>query len=129
LFGPYEVSQVNLRTHDRASGYIKFKNAKVSWFLGINEELLASHKNHSEYVSHRILKIDDRNYDFSEGFESLHINSYKQILAGNGFTVKDTESSIKLAQDIRNMKLKNDIAYKHPLCSLPVTGHPFLGSS
>jgi len=38
IFGALEEQKVYARSHDRASGTMRFKNAKVRWFLSINAE-------------------------------------------------------------------------------------------
>ena len=40
VFGDVQTNITHIHTHDRASGYLEFRNARVRWFLSINYELL-----------------------------------------------------------------------------------------
>ena len=40
--------------------------------------------------------------EFSEGFTDLHTVSYREILKGSGFGIKDTLPSLETAYRIRN---------------------------
>jgi UDP-N-acetyl-2-amino-2-deoxyglucuronate dehydrogenase len=50
----------------------------------------------------RSILIEGEEMEFSGGFTELHTESYKHILAGNGFSVEDARSSINTVFDIRN---------------------------
>ena len=49
-----------------------------------------------------LIKIDNEEIEFSEGFADLHNKSYEQIIRGEGFTISDVEPTIKLIEGIRN---------------------------
>jgi UDP-N-acetyl-2-amino-2-deoxyglucuronate dehydrogenase len=68
----------------------KDKNIKVEWFLST----------HNHYGSQRIITINGREFDLSNGFTDLHTESYRQILAGNGFGIEDVRPSIALTEII-----------------------------
>jgi UDP-N-acetyl-2-amino-2-deoxyglucuronate dehydrogenase len=50
----------------------------------------------------RAITIGGEQFEFSEGFTDLHTISYKEILAGNGFSLEDTRNSIDTVYAIRN---------------------------
>lgn len=56
---------------------------------------------HRNSPQKRILQIEDKEIDFTKGFADLHPASYKAILAGNGFNLADTRTSILLCENIR----------------------------
>jgi len=51
----------------------------------------------------REIVIDGERIDFTGGFTNLHTESYKQIMAGQGFTLDDAAPSIKLCERLRRM--------------------------
>ena len=60
--------------------------------------------------------MDKTEIEFSEGFTDLHTTSYKEILAGRGFGLRDAEPSVQIVYQIRNavpVGLKGDY---HELC-------------
>jgi UDP-N-acetyl-2-amino-2-deoxyglucuronate dehydrogenase len=60
--------------------------------------------------------MDKNEIEFSEGFTDLHTKSYEEVLAGNGFGLKDAKQSVQIVYEIRNaipVGLKGDY---HELC-------------
>lgn len=49
----------------------------------------------------RILSINGKNYDLSNGFTDLHTRSYIEIIEGNGWTVNECETSIRIVEELR----------------------------
>ena len=71
------------------------------------------------------LVMDGEEFQFSEGFTDLHTESYRRILANEGFGLDDARPSIEIVSQIRNatpIGLKGDY---HPLAKLPLARHPF----
>ena len=50
--------------------------------------------------------FNNNEIEFSEGFTDLHTRSYEQILAGNGFGLKDVITSIEIVHEIRNQGVR-----------------------
>lgn len=123
IFGDLEDQKIHIHSHDRAAGVITFKNAQVKWFLSINKDLLPED---IETSSLRSLTINGEQVDFTSGFEELHTKSYQKIYSGDGFTLSDTESAIKIVHDIRSMGIEENTEEAHYLCKQPLTPHPFL---
>ncbi len=120
VFGPVEENIVHLSSFDRVAGYLGLKRARVRYFLSINQEYLLEGKRVC-----RKINIDGEEFSFSDGFTDLHTESYRQILAGQGFGLKDVRPSIEIVSQIRQatpVGLKGDF---HPLASLPLAHHPF----
>jgi UDP-N-acetyl-2-amino-2-deoxyglucuronate dehydrogenase len=103
IFGNVKTNIVNLHTHMKASGILELERARVRWFLSLDQQDLPE-KTKPQQKTYRSITMDGQEIEFSEGFTDLHTKSYEQILLGNGFTIKDVLTSIKIVSDIRNAK-------------------------
>ena len=90
IFGDVQKNIVHLREKDKASGYLEFKNARVRWFLSINENDLPKEIKEKGQRTFRSIIIDNQELEFSAGYTDLHTSSYQEILKGNGFGLKDS---------------------------------------
>jgi UDP-N-acetyl-2-amino-2-deoxyglucuronate dehydrogenase len=125
IFGDVKENIVHIQTHDRASGYLEFKRARVRWFLSINYELLPEEIKAIGQTTYRSIKIEGEELEFSDGFKDLHTRVYEQILAGRGFGLDDARQSIEIVHDIRTstpVGLKGDY---HPFAKKALMVHPF----
>jgi len=125
IFGDVNKNIVHMHSHDRASGYLEFDKARVRWFLSIDYNTIPKDVRDRGQRTYRSITIDGEEIEFSGGFTELHNDSYRDILAGNGFGLLEAKQSIEIVHDIRNaeiMPLKGDY---HPLSKFPVTNHPF----
>ena len=113
IFGEVQENTVHLREKDKAAGYLEFENARVRWFLSINENDLPAEIKEKGQRTFRSITIDDQELEFSAGFTDLHTKSYEQILKGKGFGLKDSKKSIHIVHDIRNLTISNK-GLKHP---------------
>src|SRR5690606_35390936 len=94
IFGPVKNNIVHVHTHDRAAGYLELENARVRWFLSINYDTLPDDVKQSGKRTYRSITIEGKELEFSEGFTDLHTRSYEEILAGRGFGIEQTKTSI-----------------------------------
>lgn len=125
IFGKVEKNIVHLHTHDRAAGFLEFEKARVRWFLSINSETVPEELRAKGKKTYRSILLEGEEIEFSDGFTELHTESYKNILAGNGFGLDQARSSIQIVHDIRTQQpigLKGDY---HPFAKLPLAKHPF----
>lgn len=118
IFGKYESSTVHLNKVDCASGFLRLKNANIRWFLSINPEHLPQEQKTKGQRTFRSIKIKGKEIEFSEGFTDLHTDSYRHILAGEGFNIKDVRNSIEIVHNIRNAALSALQDDYHPYCKL-----------
>jgi UDP-N-acetyl-2-amino-2-deoxyglucuronate dehydrogenase len=125
IFGPVEHQKVHVRSHDRASGVLSFKNANVRWFLSINAATLPEAVVQNEGRIHRSLRFDQWSFDFTEGFTELHSRSYAHILNGEGFSERDAHAAIGIVHSMRESQISPLDSGAHPLASLPQDSHPF----
>lgn len=125
VFGKLKSNIVHIHTHDRASGFIEFKRARVRWFLSINNDLIPDDLKKIGQRTFRSLKIQGEEFEFSDGFTDLHTRVYEGILSNKGFGLEDVKQAIEIAHQIRNNQaigLKGDY---HPLAKKKLSKHPF----
>lgn len=125
IFGSIKENIVHIYEHDRAAGLLLFERARVRYFMSINADTLPKQALEQGKRTYRKMEMDGKEIEFSDGFTELHTESYKKILAGEGFGLDQAYQSIKIVHDIRNTRaigLKGDY---HPLAALPLATHPF----
>ncbi len=105
VFGPVQNISVDLKTSDTNSGSLNLLRANVKWYLSINSENLPKEAKEKNFSTFRLLKIEDRQIEFSKGFADLHTVSYQRILEGNGYGLKDAKTSIEIVSQVRNIEL------------------------
>ena len=125
IFGGIKENIVHMHNHDRAAGYLEFNKARVRWFLSIDYNTIPEEIRKSGQRTFRSITIDNEELEFSGGFTELHTTSYKDILGGNGYGLKDAKQSIEIVHEIRNAKISSLKGDYHPLAKLPKTIHPF----
>ena len=125
IFGDLKNNKVHIHTHDRAAGFLEFKQARVRWFLSINEDLLPQEAQEKGQRTYRSITVDGKEIEFSDGFFDLHTKSYQNIIAGNGFGLADAKASVQLVHDIRNAQLTSLTGVYHPLAKSKQANHPF----
>jgi UDP-N-acetyl-2-amino-2-deoxyglucuronate dehydrogenase len=125
IFGGLKRNDVHVHTHDRAAGYLEFEKARVRWFLSINQDVLPKEVAASGKRTYRSIKIEGEELEFSDGFTDLHTTSYQNILAGTGFGIGETKTSIEIVHDIRHKTPLGLTGEYHPLARLPQKPHPF----
>lgn len=113
VFGPIKTSIVHMRDKDRAAGYLELGKARVRWFLSVSSDDLPSGLA-AEKRTYRSIAMDGAEFEFSEGFTDLHADSYRQILAGNGFRLDAVRPSIEAVSHIRQAKIEPGRGECHP---------------
>ena len=117
IFGEYDENIVHLRAEDTNSGFLRFKNAEVSWFLSTNAKYIPKKILEEGKRTYRSILIDGQELEFSEGFTDLHTHSYKAILDGNGFDLSEAKNSIEIVSQIRTKDITN-VGKKHKLLNI-----------
>jgi UDP-N-acetyl-2-amino-2-deoxyglucuronate dehydrogenase len=59
--------------------------------------------------------MENEEIEFSDGFTDLHTESYRHILNGQGFGLKEARSSIQTVYNIRNASPIGIVGDYHPL--------------
>jgi len=114
LFGDVQENKVHLIEPNRMAGAIELSKANVSWFLSTERKDLPEHIQKKQRPTYRSIIIDDRELEFSSGFNDLHTVSYTNILAGHGFDMTDARPAIELVYRIRNSKVTSNLDNLHP---------------
>ena len=93
IFGPYVGFEIEYHSKHTISGLIMFKTTTVDFHLSISRK----------YKPLRLISISPYRYEYelSDKFTELHTESYKQILAGNGYGIEDAREAIALCEAIR----------------------------
>lgn len=102
IFGEVVEFEIHESAEDRLKGTLTLKKATVNWLLSINKSDLPEEALKNGSRTYRALKINDNAFSFSQGFEDLHILSYKNILKGEGFGIDEVRKVISFLSDIRN---------------------------
>lgn len=102
LFGPSQKCQVHEKSERRMAGHLELRDADVRWFLSVDPNDLPADAKGTTY---RSITIDGEELDFTGGFENLHTEVYRQVLAGHGYGIDDARASIELVHAIRNQRL------------------------
>ena len=125
LFGKVQQNLVHIQQHDRVAGYLEYEQARVRYFLSINEHTLPKELLDAGKKTFRSLQIGGEEFEFSEGFGDLHTVSYQEILNGNGFGLNESKQSIETVHNIRNAQPVGLVGDYHPFASKPLSRHPF----
>jgi len=102
IFGGAKKHIVHLSDPHKAAGYLELENARVRWFLSLDYKDIPDTVKAAGKRTFRSITVNGEEIEFSEGFTDLHTLSYKEILSGNGFGLKDARESVETAYIIRN---------------------------
>jgi len=102
IFGDCMENKVKQSESDRAAGYLRLQKANVNWFLSINSETLPDPVKAKGQTTFRSITVDGEEIEFSGGFTDLHTVSYREILAGRGYGLRDAKGSIDIVHNIRS---------------------------
>ncbi len=115
IFGETKKNIVHLSEPDKAAGYLELENARVRWFLSLDYNDIPDSVKKTGQRTFRSIIIEGEEIEFSEGFADLHTTTYKEILAGRGFGLKEVRRSVDIAYTIRNSKPVGLQGDYHPL--------------
>jgi UDP-N-acetyl-2-amino-2-deoxyglucuronate dehydrogenase len=105
IFGEVEHSEIHQKHHARAAGFLKFKQARVKWFLSIETGILA---------------------EFSDGFDDLHTESYHAILENIGSAILEAKKAVDFTHFLRSDLRVSTSLNTHPFCEIPIKLPPFI---
>jgi len=116
VFGEVQENVVHLAEADKSAGYLRLKKARVRWFLSVDSNDIPLEIRQKGQRTFRSITMEGKEIEFSEGFTDLHTESYRQIIAGQGFGLQDAKPSIQTAYTIRNFKPIGLVGDYHPFC-------------
>jgi UDP-N-acetyl-2-amino-2-deoxyglucuronate dehydrogenase len=103
IFGAVQDMEIKTSALDIVSGVLHLERADVKFLLSVNGKYLPAAAVAAGKRTFRSLSMEEIEIEFSDGFNDLHTESYRKILAGQGFTLEDAQPSIELVERIRNM--------------------------
>jgi UDP-N-acetyl-2-amino-2-deoxyglucuronate dehydrogenase len=115
IFGSVKKNVVHLSLPNKAAGYLELENARVRWFLSLDSGDLPPAAVNKGQRTYRSIVVDGGEIEYSDGFADLHTLTYKEILAGRGFGLKDARQSVEIAYTIRNSKPEGLTGEYHPI--------------
>ncbi|MAI14563.1 MAG: oxidoreductase [Rhodospirillaceae bacterium] len=115
VFGIPRNTSVQYKDTQSIIGTSIFEFARVRWCLSINSSLLPNNAVQGEKLTYRSIKIEGKELEFSDGFTELHNESYRNIVAGQGFGIEENRAAIETVQFIRECDVCQSIADPHPL--------------
>ena len=101
LFGKLVKLNITHQNEFSESGLLVFERANVNWYLSIDFNDLPKDFIQGEKKTYRSIKIEDKELEFSTGFDDLHNESYRKVLMNKGFGIEETEDSLKIIEMIR----------------------------
>jgi len=102
IFGETRKNIVHVSEPHKAAGYLELENARVRWYLSLEYNDVPKAVKESGKRTYRSITVDGEEIEFSEGFADLHTMTYREILAGRGFGLRDARQSVETAYTIRN---------------------------
>lgn len=115
VFGAVQDNKIHYYSDTTAAGFLEFENARVRWLLSINSEYLPLAAKENNKTTFRCIKVNNEEFEFSDGFTDLHTLSYQEILKGNGFGLQDNFVAVETVSEIRNIKPEGLTADYHPM--------------
>ena len=115
IFGSTKSSIIHISEPDKAAGYLELENARIRWFLSLDENDIPRIQREKGKRTFRSIFIEGEEIEFSEGFTDLHTLTYQAILAGNGFGLEDARQSVETVYNIRNSKPVGIKGEYHPI--------------
>jgi len=115
IFGPTKSNIVHLSEPNKVAGYLELENARIRWFLSLDYNDIPDSVKKTGQRTFRSITVEGEEIEFSEGFTDLHTLSYKEILSGRGFGLKEARQSVETAYTIRNSKPVGIQGDYHPI--------------
>ena len=114
VFGELQGNILHFLSETKAAGYLEYENARVRWYLSLDSEDIPAEHLISGKKTYRSIAVNGQEIEFSDGFTDLHIQSYKEILAGKGFGLEENRTAITTVEKIRSGVLSPSSGDRHP---------------
>ena len=103
VFGAVQDIRLHYSTPSTMAGYVEYQRARVRWLLSVDADNLPTAAVEKDLRTYRSLTMNGDEIEFSGGFTDLHTESYKEILAGNGFGIEANRSAVETVSTIRHL--------------------------
>jgi UDP-N-acetyl-2-amino-2-deoxyglucuronate dehydrogenase len=114
MFGSSQNFTVHLNEPNRMSGYLELEKANVSWFLSTKRSDLPPETVVANKQAYRLITIDGKELEFSDGFTDLHTDVYRDVLTRGGFGLDEARPAIELVHKIRTAQVNMSKGVIHP---------------
>jgi UDP-N-acetyl-2-amino-2-deoxyglucuronate dehydrogenase len=114
MFGSSQNFTVHLNEPNRMSGYLELEKANVSWFLSTKRSDLPPETVAANKQAYRLITIDGKELEFSDGFTDLHTDVYRDVLTRGGFGLDEARPAIELVHKIRTAQVNMSKGVIHP---------------
>ncbi|MBL8890170.1 MAG: Gfo/Idh/MocA family oxidoreductase [Planctomycetaceae bacterium] len=114
IYGRPNRSFLHLNQPSRMSGVLELEKARIRWFLSVDANDLPEQVRAKNGHAFRSITVDGEEIDLSTGFTDLHTEVYKDILAGGGFGIEDSQPAIELVYQIRTSTVVSPNESAHP---------------
>ncbi|GLS27662.1 Gfo/Idh/MocA family oxidoreductase [Marinibactrum halimedae] len=114
VFGELIENNVHHFSKTRSSGYLEYQKARVRWFLSIDANDLPDCAIEKGERTYRSITVQNKEIEFSGGFNDLHNICYQQILEGRGCGVEQARCSIQALSEIRRKTPTGYTSDSHP---------------
>lgn len=91
LFGGMLSCRLQHNTPETVGGSVHLERGTVDFTLSI-----------AQGEKRREFTINGESYRFDSGFEDLHAEVYRQVLAGNGVGINDVKEAVSICEEVRN---------------------------
>jgi len=115
VFGHLQNNVLHYADDQKAAGYLEYDNARVRWFLSIDEQDLPIAVR-GKQSTFRSITCNGAEIEFSAGFTDLHTVSYQAILAGQGYGIEDARHCVETVEALRALPEKAERNHEgHPM--------------
>lgn len=90
-FGRYIRNKIHQWSTESISGVLILDKMDMLYNLSVSPNVKVE----------RFFEMNEKLYNFTSGFNDLHSESYRQILAGKGFTLEDARMGVRICERIR----------------------------
>jgi UDP-N-acetyl-2-amino-2-deoxyglucuronate dehydrogenase len=122
IYGRPQRNFLHLNQPSKMSGVLELEKARIRWFLSVDANDLPEPLREKGGHAYRSITVDGVEIDLSNGFTDLHTEVYRDILAGGGFGIEDSQPAIELVYQIRTSTVVSPNESAHPF----VLGRPFV---
>jgi UDP-N-acetyl-2-amino-2-deoxyglucuronate dehydrogenase len=115
IFGELQDNRVHRNEPLRAGGFLEYEHARVRWFLSVDAGDLPAEQRLAGQRTFRSITVDAKEIEFSDGFSDLHTESYRRILAGQGFGLEEGRCAVETVAAIRSARPQSRPDDRHPI--------------
>jgi len=101
IFGELKEVKIEKKTASLEIGLVELDKATVRWKLSVDRNEHPKSAIESGKTTFRSIRINEQEFEFSEGFTELHNKVYERTLSGIGYGLEDARTAIKIVEQLR----------------------------